>query len=135
MNETFSFHGYSINNQMFCVVQGDDIYQMDYTTGNQKHIGKTISAYNELEQTTTEYYDKLVELGVIVPPKDQQQAIAEMQDTMKDMAELIRTLSNEVKELKSNECKSDTGNGGEGISERKYKRSSRQGESNDTGNA
>ena len=47
-----------------CVVDGTDIYQTDYA-GNRQLIGKTLSAYSELEQTTTEYYNKLVELGVI----------------------------------------------------------------------
>ena len=35
---------------------------------NRQLIGKTLSAYSELEQTITEYYNKLVELGVIIPP-------------------------------------------------------------------
>lgn len=61
MNEAFSFHGFSATNQFFCVVNGDDILQVDYMTGQQKPIGKTNAAYSELEQTTTEYYNQLAD--------------------------------------------------------------------------
>ena len=48
------------------MVDGTDIYQTDYA-GNRQIIGKTLSTYNELEQTTTEYYNKLV-LDVALAP-------------------------------------------------------------------
>lgn len=123
MNEAFSFHGYTTNNQIFCSINGDDICQIDYMSGQQKPIGKTMAAYSELEQTTKEYYDKLVELGVIVPPKDPQEAMAEMQATMKSMAELISSLSKEVKELKKNGSESDTSSSGKAVSRRKSQQS------------
>lgn len=65
--EQLLFSGYTASNVMACVTDGTDIYQTDYA-GNRQLIGKTIAAYTELEQTTAQYYDKLVELGVIVPP-------------------------------------------------------------------
>lgn len=135
MNESFAFHGYSMNNQMFCMVQGDDIYQIDYSTGSQKIIGKTTSAYNELEQTTTEYYNKLVELGVIVPPKDPNQTMAEMQETMNSMASLIKSLSEEVKELKRNGHEQNYEHGGEDVPECKPRRSGTKSKPVDAGNA
>lgn len=134
MNESFSFHGYSTNNQMLCMINGDDIIQMDYSTGQQKPIGKTIQAYSDLEQTTTEYYNKLVELGVIVPPKDQQQVMAEMQATMQGMADLIKSLSEEVKELK-NGHESNSFNGGEDVSQLKSKRGGKSSKPDDSGNS
>lgn len=134
MNESFAFHGYSMNNQIVCVINGDDILQMDYMTGQQKQIGKTVAAYSELEQTTTEYYNKLVELGVIIPPKDPQEAMAEMQKTMQDMAALIQSLSNEVKELKKNESESNPCNCKQDVSQRKLKRSVSESAGSDTGN-
>ena len=76
--DQFSFSGFSASGLFPCVVDGTDIYQTDYA-GNRQIIGKTLSTYNELEQTTTEYYNKLVELGVIVPPKSQEEIMAEMQ--------------------------------------------------------
>lgn len=135
MNESFAFHGYSMNNQIMCVVNGDNILQMDYMTGQQKLIGKTTSAYSELEQTTTEYYNKLVELGVIVPPKDPQEAMAEMQKTMQDMASLIQSLSNEVKELKKNGSESNFVSGQSNVSQRKSKRGNSESTADDAGNA
>lgn len=133
MNESFAFHGYSMNNQIFCVINGDDIFQVDYMTGQQKPIGKTSAAYSELEKTTTEYYDKLVELGVIVPPKDPQEAMAEMQKTMQSMAQLIQSLSNEVKELKENGHESNFVSNQPNVSQRKSKRSGSESTTDDAG--
>lgn len=134
MNESFAFHGYSMNNHIMCVINGDDILQFDYMTGQQKPIGKTITAYSDLEQTTTEYYNKLVELGVIVPPKDPQDAMAEMQKTMQSMAEIIQALSNEVKELKQNGHESNPCNGKQNVSKCKPERSGAESAGIDEGN-
>lgn len=135
MNESFAFHGYSMNNQIMCVINGEDIVQIDFISGQQKVIGKIMSAYSELEQTTTEYYNKLVELGVIVPPKDPQQAMEEMQKTMQSMAEIIQSLSNEVKELKNNGFEPSSFNGEQNVPQRKSKRSVEKGTADDAGNA
>lgn len=96
----FSFSGYSGSDYFPCFVDGPDIYATDYM-GGRKLVGKTAAAYSELEETTTEYYNKLVELGVIVPPKTQEQLMAEMQQSMLDMSGIIKSLSDELKELKS----------------------------------
>lgn len=135
MNEAFSFHGFSMNNQIFCVVNGDDIMQIDYTTGQQRPIGKTTAAYSELEQTTTEYYNKLVELGVIVPPKDPQEAMAEMQKTMQSMAAIIQSLSEQVKELKENGHEQNSVSCKPNVSQCECEQCSAEGTGNDTGNS
>lgn len=135
MNESFAFHGYTMNNQIMCIINGDDILQMDYMTGQQKPIGKTSAAYSELEQTTKEYYDKLVDLGVIVPPKDPQEAMAEMQKTMQSMATLIQALSDEVKELKKNGHEPNSDGGQPNVSQRKSERSSTKSTGNDAGDS
>lgn len=135
MNESFAFHGYSMNNQIVCLINGDDIMQIDFMSGQQKPIGKTTAAYSELEQTTTEYYNKLVELGVIVPPKDPQEAMAEMQKTMQSMATLIQSLSEEVKELKKNGHEPNSVGGQPDVSKRKPKRSGTESATDDAGNA
>lgn len=134
MAEQFAFSGFSASNICTCVIDGADIYQTDYM-GNRQQIGKTMSAYNELEQTTSQYYDKLVELKVIVPPKSQEELMGEMQKTMADMTGIIAALSAEVKELKKHESKQCTCGCGENVSERKPKRSSGKGAGNDTGDA
>lgn len=129
--EQFAFQGYSASNMVMCYVDGEDIYQTDYL-GNRKLIGKTATAYAELEQTTTEYYNKLVELGIITPPKSQEEIMGEMQRTMADMTGIIAALSAEVKELKANGHKQCACSGGEDVSERKPKRSSAKSAGNDT---
>lgn len=98
--DQFAFSGYSMSNMLTCIVDGADIYQTDYM-GNRKLIGKTAAAYSELETTTKQYYDKLVELGVITPPKTPEEMMADMQGAMMNMLQTISALSDEVKELKS----------------------------------
>ena len=94
MNEAFAIQGFSQTNSLLCIIEGEDVIQTDYL-GNRKLIGKTNAAYKELEDTCAEYYDKLVELGVIVPPKTQEQMIADLQKT-------VIELMTEVKELRQN---------------------------------
>ena len=105
--DQFAIAGYSGGNCMMCVIDNGDIFQVDYFGNRQQLIGKTSSAYAELEATTQEYYDKLVELGVITPPKTQEELMGEMQSAMSDMAEIIKGLSAQVKELKENGSQAD----------------------------
>lgn len=128
--EQFAFSGYSTSGMFPSVVDGADIYQTDYA-GNRQLIGKTLSAYNELEQTTTEYYNKLVELGVIVPPKSQEELMGEMQKTMADMTGIIASLSAEIKELKENGHKQCSCGSREDVPQRKSKRSNAEGTGGD----
>lgn len=116
--EQFAIQGYSGGTYLMCVVDGDNIVQFDVLGGRQV-IGKTSAAYAELETTTQEYYDKLVELGEIVPPKSQEQMMAEMQSAMADMAEIIKGLNARVKELSDSGSQPDSGDGGEDDSQRK----------------
>lgn len=134
MAEQFAFSGFSASNLFTCVVDGNDIYQTDYM-GSRQLVGKTVSAYNELEQTTAEYYNKLVELGVIVPPKSQEQLMGEMQKTMEDMTGIIAALSAEVKELKNRESKQCACGCGEDVPEHKPKRGGAKGPGNSQPNA
>ena len=105
--DQFAIAGYSGGNCMMCVIDNGDIFQTDYFGNRQQLIGKTAAAYEELESTTQQYYDKLVELGVITPPKTQEQLMGEMQSAMSDMAEVIKNLTDQVKELKENGSQAD----------------------------
>ena len=105
--DQFAIAGYSGGNCMMCVIDNGDIFQVDYFGNRQQLIGKTSAAYTELEGTTQQYYDKLVELGVITPPKTQEELMGEMQSAMSDMAEIIKGLSAQVKELKENGSQAD----------------------------
>lgn len=130
MNESFAFQGYSASGMCMCVMDGTDIYQADYM-GNKKLVGKTQAAYEELEVTTKQYYEKLVELGVIVPPKSPEQMMSEMQGTMLEMSKIITSLSAEVKELKQNGSQRNSERGKSDVPKREPKRGSGEGPTGD----
>lgn len=117
--DQFAIAGYSGRNCMMCVIDNGDIFQTDYFGNRQQLIGKTSSAYAELEATTQEYYDKLVELGVITPPKTQEELMGEMQSAMSDMAAVIKNLTDQVKELKENGPQATLSGSGENVSQRR----------------
>jgi len=116
MGESFAFQGFSSSGMLTCYIDGDNIVQADYL-GNRKVIGKTSEAYSELETTTTEYYQKLVELGVIVPEKSPEEIMREMQKAMYDMAGVIAALKTEMEGMK-NGCKRDLADDREDVSVR-----------------
>lgn len=126
MNESFAIQGYTQSGNMICFVNGDDIVQTD-CFGTQKAIGKTIQAYTELENTTKEYYDKLIELGVIVPPKTQEEMISQMQKSMQDMCELVSSLKKEIEEVKNRGCTCHSANAEQDVSGIKTERCSQPG--------
>lgn len=132
--DQFSFSGFSASNVLACVTDETDIYQTDYA-GNRQLIGKTMSAYNELEQTAAEYYNKLVELGVIVPPKSQDELMAEMQKSMLEMSGIIASLSGEIKELKNREPGTCACSCGKDVPKHKSKRSGAKGTGSSQGDA
>ena len=117
--DQFAIAGYSGGNCMMCVIDNVDIFQTDYFGNRQQLIGKTAAAYEELESTTQQYYDKLVELGVITPPKTQEQLMGEMQSAMIDMAEVIKNLTDQVKELKENGPQTTLSGSGENVPQRR----------------
>lgn len=99
--EQFAISGYTGGTYLMCVIDGADIVQFDCFGGRQV-IGKTSAAYGELEETTQQYYDRLVELGEIVPPKTQEEMMTEMQSAMADMADIIKGLNAQIKEMREN---------------------------------
>lgn len=113
--DQFAIAGYSGSNCLMCIIDNDDIYQADYFGNRQQLIGKTVAAYTEMESTTQQYYDKLVELGVITPPKTQEQLMSEMQSAMSDMAAVIKNLTDQVKELKENGPQATLSGSGENV--------------------
>lgn len=115
--DQFAFSGFSASNMLSCVMDGGDIYQIDYM-GNRRLIGKTLETYNELEGTTKQYYDKLVELGVLAPQKTPEEMMADMKNTMLSMSQIIANLSDEIKELKAHGHEKCTRRGGEDVPER-----------------
>lgn len=95
--------------KIWCIIDGDIIYQTDMT-GSKQRIGVIDNVYNELSTTTQSYYDKLVELKAITPPKTAEQLAKETQDTMLEMAKLMKDMQSEIKGLKeaNNGLKADS---------------------------
>ena len=129
--DQFAIAGYSGSNCMMCVIDGGDIFLTDYFGNRQQLIGKTAAAYTELEGTTQQYYDKLVELGVITPPKTQEQLMSEMQSAMSDMAEIIKGLSAQVRELTENGSQADHCGSGKNVPLRRPSRCGDEGGAGD----
>lgn len=102
-----------------CVVDNGDIWQTDYLGNRQQLLGKTVDSYKELEGTTQQYYDKLVELGIIVPPKSQEEIMADMQRSMADMSGVIAELTKQVKEMREHGHEQDPGSSGADVPQRR----------------
>lgn len=71
------------------VIEGDKIYDKDLY-GNKTVIGVTNKAYEDLNKITEEYYNKLVELGVIVPEKTPEQIQQEQNQLMQELLRQIK---------------------------------------------
>lgn len=87
------------------VIEGDKICDKDLY-GNKTVIGVTNKAYEDLNKITEEYYNKLVELGVIVPEKTPEQIQQEQNQLMQDLLQQIKynnqqnlELSAKIKEM------------------------------------
>lgn len=71
------------------VIEGDKICDKDLY-GNKTVIGVTNKAYEDLNKITEEYYNKLVELGVIVPEKTPEQIQQEQNQLMQELLQQIK---------------------------------------------
>lgn len=91
----------NINGQFVAMVDNGVIYQINSFTGQKAQVGVVQQTYDELQSITDNYYNKLVELGAIVPPKTPEQVIEEQQKAMQDMFSLIKELKQEVEVLKN----------------------------------
>lgn len=98
----------SINMQQQFLAQTDgaNIYQINgfasFGAGSRTQVGVTLQAYNDLKQMCQQYYDKLVDVGVIQKEKtpaeiqaEQAQLMAEMLTTMKALKQEVEVLKNE----------------------------------------
>ena len=83
-----------------CVIENGNIMQVDFY-GNKSKIGVTNDVYAELEKISGEYYNKLVEMGAIVPPKTPEQMQEENLQLMSEMMNQIKTMKAELEVLKN----------------------------------
>ena len=95
----------TVNGQFVGFVEGNIIYQLTaFGFGQQQRvpIGVVQQTFDELQAITDGYYNKLVELGAIVPPKTAEELAAEQQRVIADMFDIIKSLKSEIEELKGN---------------------------------
>lgn len=107
MNGRITGWNMDFNNSIQCVVQDGIIYQLDYYTGKTP-IGHSNERFNELVQITNEYKQMCIDNGLIEPERTPEEIQAEMQSMinnqnkmMLEMADIIQSLKNEVKEMKT----------------------------------
>lgn len=96
-------HNTTISNYVNCLIEDGNIFQVDYSRGNKTKIGVVNDVYNDTSNTLDEYYNKLVELGVIEKEKTPEEKEADQMLLMKNMMDQMEILKNEIKELKTNE--------------------------------
>lgn len=99
----YNMTGYNYNDNLITASIGSDgtIYQESMSAGRVK-IGVDNQTVKEMQEAIDNYYNKLVELGVIVPEKTQEEIAQENAKQQKEMLEMIKNLKDEIKELKSN---------------------------------
>ena len=98
----------------YCTVEDGIIYEINpLYTGQKQRVGVTDSVYNELKSISEEYYNKLVELGAIVPPKTPEQIQAETMQMMSSMLAEMKSMKREMEELKNGRRNSSTTAGNE----------------------
>lgn len=93
----------------YCTVEDGIIYEINpLYTGQKQRVGVTDNVYNELKSISEEYYNKLVELGAIVPPKTPEQIQAETMQMMSSMLAEMKSMKQEMEELKNERRNSST---------------------------
>lgn len=130
MSQMFAAASYNTHNAIWCLIEGDDIFQTDLT-GARVHIGKTIQEYNTLKATTNEYYEELVKLGVFKKVKTQEEFAEEFEKSMQNMNDTVLELAKIVQGLqekvgaKENESHNDSQHAGKNVSECKNRTGSK----------
>lgn len=88
------------SNIFTCAVDGNNIFQTDYMGNRIGVLGVSTSAYNELKKICDQYYDKLVELGVLQKEKTPQEIAEEQRKIMSDMMIQMKSLQEELNSIK-----------------------------------
>lgn len=84
-----------------CTVEDGIIYEVNTLYGNKTRVGVTDSKYNELKSLADDYYKKLVDLGVITPPKTPEQIQQETMQIMSSMMEQMKAMQAEMEVLRN----------------------------------
>jgi DNA-binding transcriptional regulator YhcF (GntR family) len=97
----------NINGQFVALVENGTIYQVNSFTGQRIQVGVVQQVFDELKGIADEYYQKLVDAGIIKEPKTNEQIIAEQQEMMAEMMKAITKLTKKVEELEDGHCSND----------------------------
>lgn len=89
---------YSLPSQY--IIENDDILNIDFY-GDKNKVGVTNKKFEELSAICDKYYNKLVELGAITPPKTQEQIIQEQTQLMQQMISQMAQMKQEIEVLKN----------------------------------
>jgi hypothetical protein len=89
------------------LVENGTIYQVNSFTGQRIQVGVVQQVFDELKGIADEYYQKLVDAGIIKEPKTNEQIIAEQQAMMAEMMKAITKLTKKVEELEDGHCSND----------------------------
>lgn len=90
--------------QFLAQLEGQIIYQLNgfgFGNSNRVQVGVSLQAYNELKAMCQQYYDKLVEVGVIQKEKTPAELQAEQAQMMANMLAVVKELKSEVEALKN----------------------------------
>ena len=90
--------------QFLAQLEGQNIYQLNgfgFGNSNRVQVGVSLQAYNELKAMCQQYYDKLVEVGVIQKEKTPAELQAEQAQMMANMLAVVKDLKSEVEALKN----------------------------------
>lgn len=91
-----------------CTVEDGVIYEVNALYGTKTRVGVTDGKYKELKELADNYYNKLVELGAIVPPKTPEQIQQETMQVMQGMLKQMQTLQQELEVLKNERSNAST---------------------------
>ena len=88
-----------VSNFMNCIIENGQIYKI--TSFNERElIGYDLSTCNEALNKAEDYYNQLVEHGIIEKPKTQEDINKELLETIKKMNKKIEMLEGEKNDRK-----------------------------------
>lgn len=99
----------TFNNHLTCYIQDGIIYQIvDFQ--NSKPIGVINETFEEALQKAEKYYNRLVELGDITPPKTQEEINKELAEANLQLTQMIKQLQNQLNDLQGGVINEHTNN-------------------------
>lgn len=86
----------SFNNWIAVDIRNDEIIDV----ANNRKIGVVIEKYKELENISMEYYNKLIEAGIIEKEKTPEEIAKEQNELISNLYKEIKSMQQEIRSLK-----------------------------------